>query len=167
MEQIECSETSAYINQTPGNHPKENKQHSEHGESLKPRIYFHILTTMHGQNHIKFNLFWCRFMNTVLLGSVFLVWHRLCTQPPRQISCSQINLQVLLESHVHWILPKSCCFEKYMTSLPSRGFVPQLQHNMLADSTNTKVFLLSFEAFYSILIFYSPMYVKWQRKEMM
>ena len=28
---------SAYINQTPGNHPKENKQHSEHGENLKPR----------------------------------------------------------------------------------------------------------------------------------
>ena len=26
MEQIECSETSAYINQTPGNHPKEKKQ---------------------------------------------------------------------------------------------------------------------------------------------
>ena len=26
MEQIECSETLAYINQTPGNHPKENKQ---------------------------------------------------------------------------------------------------------------------------------------------
>ena len=25
MEQIECSETSAYINQTPGNHTKENK----------------------------------------------------------------------------------------------------------------------------------------------
>ena len=32
----------AYINQTPGNHPKENKQHSEHGESLKSRstIFF-------------------------------------------------------------------------------------------------------------------------------
>ena len=29
--------TSAYINQTPGNHPKENKQHSEHGESLKSK----------------------------------------------------------------------------------------------------------------------------------
>ena len=27
MEQIECSETSAYINQTPGNHPKENNIH--------------------------------------------------------------------------------------------------------------------------------------------
>ena len=38
MEQIECSEMSAYTNQTPGNHPKENKQHSEHGESLKSRI---------------------------------------------------------------------------------------------------------------------------------
>ena len=38
MEQIECSETLAYINQTPGNHPKENKQHSEHGESLKSKI---------------------------------------------------------------------------------------------------------------------------------
>ena len=37
MEQIECSETSAYINQTPGNHPKENTQHCEHGESLKSR----------------------------------------------------------------------------------------------------------------------------------
>ena len=24
--------------QTPGNHPKENKQHSEHGESLKSRM---------------------------------------------------------------------------------------------------------------------------------
>jgi hypothetical protein len=29
MEQIECSEMSAYINETPENHPKENKQHSE------------------------------------------------------------------------------------------------------------------------------------------
>ena len=28
MEEIECSETSAYTNQTPGNHPKENKQQS-------------------------------------------------------------------------------------------------------------------------------------------
>ena len=43
MEQIECSETSAYINQTSGNHPKENKQHSEHGESLKSRIFSSII----------------------------------------------------------------------------------------------------------------------------
>ena len=37
MEQIECSETSAYIIQTPGNYPKENIIYSEHGESLKLR----------------------------------------------------------------------------------------------------------------------------------
>jgi hypothetical protein len=35
MEQIECSETSACKIQSPGNHPVENIQHTEHGESLK------------------------------------------------------------------------------------------------------------------------------------
>ena len=39
MEQIECSETSAYKIQTPGNNPEENIQHSEHGESLKCKNY--------------------------------------------------------------------------------------------------------------------------------
>jgi hypothetical protein len=38
MEQTECSETSAYKIQTPGNYPEEIIQHSEHGESLKSRI---------------------------------------------------------------------------------------------------------------------------------
>jgi hypothetical protein len=38
MEQTECSETSAYKIQTPGNYPEENLQHTEHGESLKSRI---------------------------------------------------------------------------------------------------------------------------------
>ena len=38
MEQIECYETSAYINQTTGNYPKENTLYSEHDESLKSRI---------------------------------------------------------------------------------------------------------------------------------
>jgi hypothetical protein len=35
MEQPERSETSAYKIQTPGNHPEENIQHLQHGESLK------------------------------------------------------------------------------------------------------------------------------------
>ena len=35
MEQTECSETSAYKIQTPGNYPKKSTQHTEHGESLK------------------------------------------------------------------------------------------------------------------------------------
>jgi len=38
MEQTECSETSAYKIQTPGNYPEESMQHSEQGESLKSRI---------------------------------------------------------------------------------------------------------------------------------
>jgi hypothetical protein len=33
----QCSETSAYKLHTPGNYPKENIQHLEHGESLKSR----------------------------------------------------------------------------------------------------------------------------------
>ena len=37
MEQIECSETSAYKNQTSGKYPKEYIQDSKHGESLKSR----------------------------------------------------------------------------------------------------------------------------------
>jgi len=35
MEQTECSETSAYKIQAPGNYPKESIQRTEHGESLK------------------------------------------------------------------------------------------------------------------------------------
>jgi hypothetical protein len=46
MEQIECSETSAYKIQTPGNHPEENVQHTEHGESLKLNRL--LLTYMRG-----------------------------------------------------------------------------------------------------------------------
>jgi hypothetical protein len=35
---IVCSEMSARKIQTPGNHPKERIQHSEHGDSLKSRM---------------------------------------------------------------------------------------------------------------------------------
>ena len=38
MEQTECSETSAYKIQTPGNYPEESTQYSKHGENLKSRI---------------------------------------------------------------------------------------------------------------------------------
>jgi hypothetical protein len=37
MEETECSETSAYKVQKPGNYPGESVQHSEQGESLKSR----------------------------------------------------------------------------------------------------------------------------------
>jgi len=40
FEQMGCSETSAYNNQTPGKYPKEYIQDSKHDESLKSRIVF-------------------------------------------------------------------------------------------------------------------------------
>jgi len=39
MEQTQCSETSAYKIQMPGNYAEENIQHTEHGESLKSRTH--------------------------------------------------------------------------------------------------------------------------------
>jgi len=48
MEQTECSETSAYNIQTPGNHPKESIKHPGHGESLKSRKLPEDLTEKKG-----------------------------------------------------------------------------------------------------------------------
>jgi len=60
MEQTECSETSAYKIQTPGNYPEESIQHTEHGESLKSRRYTHFREICFSRNwrgrHSKFNL---------------------------------------------------------------------------------------------------------------
>ena len=39
MEPPECCETSTHKIQTPGNYPKDRIRHSEHGESLKSRMY--------------------------------------------------------------------------------------------------------------------------------
>jgi hypothetical protein len=53
MEQAECSETSAYKIQTPGNYPEESIQHTENGESLKSRIPVHsLLSVSKVQYHI-------------------------------------------------------------------------------------------------------------------
>ena len=43
MEPIVSSETSAIKSQTPGNYPKRNKLHLQHGESLRTRIFKGIL----------------------------------------------------------------------------------------------------------------------------
>jgi hypothetical protein len=48
MEPIEGSETSAFINQTPGNYPKGNLLYSVHGESLKSRIIIFIYQSTMG-----------------------------------------------------------------------------------------------------------------------
>jgi len=44
METIVSSETSAIRTQTPGNYPKRNTLHLEHGESLKTRKYVNNFT---------------------------------------------------------------------------------------------------------------------------
>ena len=49
MEQTECSETSVYKIQTPGNYPEESIQRTEHGESLKSRI--HVMWFLHLRNN--------------------------------------------------------------------------------------------------------------------
>jgi len=48
MELIEGSETSAISIVTPGNYPKENILHTEHGESLKSRIPLHAYMAFTG-----------------------------------------------------------------------------------------------------------------------
>jgi hypothetical protein len=52
---LECSETSAIINQTPGNHPKEDILYSKHGESLKSRTLYSVPFSLLG-NHLGFVL---------------------------------------------------------------------------------------------------------------
>jgi len=44
MKMEHCSETSEHKIQTPGNHPEESIQHSEHGDSLKSRIHIYCLS---------------------------------------------------------------------------------------------------------------------------
>jgi hypothetical protein len=52
MEQTECSETSACKIQTPGNYPEENI-HLQHGESLKSRKFFSVVTVVaSGEFHV-------------------------------------------------------------------------------------------------------------------
>jgi len=46
IDPTEGSETSAIINQTPGNYPKESLLYSVHGESLKSRTLELHLTTL-------------------------------------------------------------------------------------------------------------------------
>jgi len=53
MEQTECSETSAYKIQMPGNYPEENIQHTEHGESLKSRISDLVCTERSHKNILQ------------------------------------------------------------------------------------------------------------------
>jgi hypothetical protein len=71
----ECSETSAYKIQTPGNYPGENIQHTEHGESLKPRMKMNVclyLIQIHISEPIGTKL--CTHLPRCLEETVGYVW---------------------------------------------------------------------------------------------
>ena len=75
MEPIVSSETSAVRTQTPGNYPKRNKLHLEHGESLKQgdQLFFNFATSvqrMRLQVCIIFQVFFSK-MNPSVLDKVF------------------------------------------------------------------------------------------------
>jgi len=55
MKRIVSSETLAIRTQTPGNYPKRNKFHLEHGESLKTRI---VLLFVIVKNVSKSDVYW-------------------------------------------------------------------------------------------------------------
>ena len=63
MKVNQCSETSAYKIQKPGNCPEETIQHTEHGESLKSRVIIIIIIIL----------------NTMKAFSIFFL---LALQPP-------------------------------------------------------------------------------------
>ena len=62
MEPIVSSETSAIRTQTPGNYPKRNKLHLEHGESLKTRLKMGCLDSRNKKlvNRMCFTEFSCK-----------------------------------------------------------------------------------------------------------
>ena len=81
----QCSETSAYKIQTPGNYPEESIKHSEHGESFKSRIVplfiFYVITQFtHKQLH---------------------------TTEPNMFSVSQETLRILRNLSVHYSVHNS------------------------------------------------------------
>ena len=51
MKLEECSETSIYKIQTPGNYPEENIQHTEHDEILKSRS--NVVVTVKGYKEMS------------------------------------------------------------------------------------------------------------------
>ena len=54
MEPMVSSETSAIRTQTPGNYPKRNRLHLEHGESLKTKKYLRIIFVFVSQGRAQY-----------------------------------------------------------------------------------------------------------------
>jgi hypothetical protein len=77
----ECSETSAYKIQTPGNYPEENIQHLQHGKRLKSRI-------------IYIYIFKCSTGELVRAGSRECLTQQFCIKTPTYFELSLHHFQV-------------------------------------------------------------------------
>jgi hypothetical protein len=73
MEEIECSETSAYKIQTPGNHPEENIQHVLSNLSQDHSLSFCLNMLLHLSDHINFENNFNMLLNVWHIVSFWLV----------------------------------------------------------------------------------------------
>ena len=100
MEQIECSETSAYIIQTPGSYPKENIIYSEHGESLKSGLTYFVGCVQEDANVVVVDwsggggswMYWRAVANTRVTGVEVTKWVILEITQTSQNACRRLTL---------------------------------------------------------------------------
>jgi hypothetical protein len=105
MEQIECSETSAYKIQTPGNYPEENIQHTrkEHRESLKSgiihlcRLSVFTIRSMHNCRKLILELGLCLILHLYYSGILF----HLCLQSSIVFSSRSFLLKSVLNIYIY------------------------------------------------------------------
>jgi hypothetical protein len=101
MEQTECSETSAFKTQTPGNYPKEITQHSKHGEILK------------SINIVIFQLYEEELSNSIVMYSLFFS------------SCCYRIFGIGLDLKIYrWTILSNKVWASYYTSGTSRDCKP-------------------------------------------
>jgi len=90
MGQTECSETSAHKIQTPGNHPKERMQHSQHGETLKSQKTFVVIGRLFCLPLLHITTV-CPYLETISPGRVSVPWPQLAMRHRCDWFCNNNN----------------------------------------------------------------------------
>ena len=106
MEQIDCSETSAYNIETPGNYPKENTLYSEHGESLKRRMTTTFLDALWRPGSTVQIAKWCTLERRQLgVSDIHLPVAQYCFL----LMLQNIIFSVTFSTYIHWsfLLPSA------------------------------------------------------------
>ena len=96
MEQTECSETSAYKIQMPGNHPKERIRHSKHGESLKSRAFQVIVNNVKILSFISTVLTRIQTFRSISYMTVFLHFSRIWLKITLRLNIFIINFRFVI-----------------------------------------------------------------------